>query len=95
MTENPELEYDELTCYTAGEIRRMGANVPDHIPDCAWIPRTDFHLEQRGTSLNSDMSMTMDFYVHITAPFKWVEVNITATRKEDGEDTNGKFENKT
>lgn len=32
-------EYDPGTCVTAEELRAMGLDLPETVPDCAWLPR--------------------------------------------------------
>lgn len=31
--------YDPATCITAGEMSKLGFEIPARVPDCAWIPK--------------------------------------------------------
>ncbi len=75
------VEYDEVTCVTAGELRERGLPVPMDIPDCAWVPRSSIHYgavsndlpeEDRGKRL-ANISIEVIF----TAAFYWVSVTGT------------------
>lgn len=69
-------EYDEETCMTAGELRAVGAKLPDTIPDCGWIPRHALRLgDCSATSDGKRVNVGVSFSV--SAPFRWVEVRGT------------------
>jgi hypothetical protein len=36
-------DYNPVTCITACELREIGLELPDEIPDCAWVPREAVH----------------------------------------------------
>lgn len=37
--QHPGEEYDPAKHISAQELRAMGATIPAHVPDCAWMPR--------------------------------------------------------
>ena len=73
-----EGEYNERTCITAGELRAMGAQVPDSIPDCGWVPKHTMKFGEPAVSMDEvdSMMLHVNTPVTFTAPFRWVSVDI-------------------
>lgn len=64
----------------AGELRAMGVKtIPEHIPDCAWVPRSALEWKYRAVSASGDQ-LSLDMTLAIHEPFKWVEVNAIVER---------------
>ena len=86
-------EYDPKICITAGELReRMAMNIPEDVPDCAWVPRIAVYMGafdvvpvKQETDGNGMVDTTANVQIHIRtqieilAPFQW----FTATLIED------------
>lgn len=76
-------DYDPLTCLTAGELRRAGANLEEHIPDCAWVPRKDvvwtFEREPDEPSAEDRAARNVRIRMIATflSPLRWVEIKGT------------------
>jgi len=81
------IEYDEVTCITAKELRDSGLKVPEEIPDFAWVPRYAMKLGLAPNSVKcNDMEMTATIQVTFTESFKWIEATFTVDK-----DNNVKF----
>jgi len=71
-----EPQYNPETCVHAGELRERGYDIPESIPDCAWIPRDamvpteDFNVEK---DHSDDKLFHFSVGVVFTQPFRWVE----------------------
>jgi hypothetical protein len=75
----PLEEYDPDTCHTAGELREMGFQIPDSIPDCGWIPKYALKMnrfDSDNTVEKDDGKFIFNIQCEITVPFKWVETEI-------------------
>lgn len=74
--------YSPGTCFTAGELRGMGADVPADVPDFAWVPRQSVHLGTVQVETGDDPeNITARVGVKLTEPFRWIEVNAEITPK--------------
>lgn len=76
-----EPKYNEETCIHAGELRAMGFEIEERIPDCAWVHRSALsNFEVSGDVIeNADSKRlpSMSISLEITEPFHWVEVKGT------------------
>lgn len=74
-------EYNEQICITAGELREMGVDVPDRIPDCVWIPRWSMRMDAEGqepTAAECEQGiLKAKVIITFTQPFQWVSVDFT------------------
>ena len=71
-----EDEYDESTCITAGQLRAMGLDIKEYIPDCAWIPRYAMKISSGKVSGDPEkgmMNAQMNF--EFTKSFTWYSVD--------------------
>lgn len=75
----PGETYDPQRHITAKELRALGAAIPDHVPDCAWVPRggappftvtVENHPEKAGV-LRGTITMGL------ADAFQWMESNVT------------------
>lgn len=83
----PVTEYDPATCITAGELREMGFPVPDEIPDCGWVPRTEMVMNAEPESTPEDINaqiLRMDMRLDFKVPFKWIEFKSVITKEGVG-----------
>jgi len=72
------VKYDPHTCLTAAELRGMGLTVPD-VPDAAWVPRSSVRFgEVKAVEPDTPnpTSVSVEFSVSFTEPFRWVEIDI-------------------
>ena len=56
---------------TAGELRRLGAEISEEIPDCAWVPLRS--LDLRG---NWDGGDALHLEISYRKPFRWVRAEV-------------------
>lgn len=73
-------DYDPRTCITAGELREAGATLPEHIPDCAWVPRSAMRYspgEATGDPSTGCFSIRLE--VTFTEGFRWIEAKVEIT----------------
>lgn len=60
---------------TAGELRSLGAKLPEHIPDIATIPRDAIHPQiEKIEYCEATGATTTSIGFTITEPFSWVEI---------------------
>ena len=83
MSDEPQFDPD--ICIHAGELRAMGASIPDTIPDIGWVPRSAIQWsgEDPNFTMNDDGVFTGNLRCVVTQPFRWIEVDVTITK--DGE----------
>lgn len=67
-----EQQYDPRRCITAAELRSVGVDVPNTIPNTAWIPKrsivfSEVETDQYPVLVEAVVSM------QINEPFRWVE----------------------
>ncbi len=69
--------YDPRTCLTAGEVRAIGVELPESVPDCAWVPRWAMRTEL-GKVTDGDTPGSVDMMIGISfsVPFTWIELKI-------------------
>lgn len=82
-----KMEYDPETCITAGELRKVGLiNLPDNVPDCAWIPRWAYELgvDECTESDEEQGQVGIRMTVRFTQPFRW-EVFVVEAVRETGQ----------
>ena len=72
-------EYSEEDCITAGELRAMGCEISDRIPDCAWVPRYSIIMNAGETRIEGD-KVVCDVYVGFLEPFKWINLTVEVPR---------------
>ena len=74
-------EYDEETCLTAGELRSIGCDIEEKIPDCAWVPRWSMRMGNVAVGElekgNSRALPDCTFEISFTEPFRWEQVKGT------------------
>lgn len=62
----------------AGWLRDMGCEVPEHVPDCAWVPR--WSMTMGSPSFKQDDNepdvVRMDMDMNFSEPWRWVSVDI-------------------
>ena len=76
-------EYDEATCVTAGDLRAMGIQLPENIPDCGWVHRDALEISSTsvGPPLPSpDGKITIDVVMKLTKPFRWIELDLVVEK---------------
>ncbi len=70
-------EYDPDTCIDVGTLRRAGVtNIPDHVPDCAWVHRDDIRTSVAVDRDKLGPELTAVVTLSFTAPFQWVEADV-------------------
>lgn len=84
MTNDDIPEIDRLY---ALEIRQMGVNLPERIPDCAWVPRVSMQAKVAPAASSAPMkpagmSWSIPLEIYFTEPFHWVEATFIATKKD-------------
>jgi len=69
------IEYDPKTCITAGELREFGAQIPQDILDCGWIPRNHLSLKLGTHELSGLEPTQLQFSIELTflSEFRWVK----------------------
>jgi len=67
-------DYDPTLHLTAGELREMGADLPPHLPRCAYVERTacDFSPE---SVVCIEGRLRMRFTLKFSQPFRWRELS--------------------
>ena len=72
-------EYDSTLDITAGEMRAMGATLPEKFPDCAWVPRSAVKFGELTSKVRNREERTFDLHVsvEISEPFRWLSLNVT------------------
>ena len=75
-------EYKPDTCITAGELRESGFNIPEHVPDCAWIPRGSLSPEPESLKVTDGGNSTVKiaWAARLTTPFRWVTGTYSITK---------------
>ncbi len=70
---NTELqEYDPVLCIQAGELRAMGIQLSERIPDCAWIEKWSI---VQGVTEQVDGDKVC-YGITFTRPFRWLSVEV-------------------
>ena len=82
-------EYDAELCVTAGELRAAGAlDIPDGVPDCAWVPRASLLFVDVEIDRSHDVATTGTLKakttIRLLAPWRWVDVTVTLAPNGDG-----------
>lgn len=75
-----EPTYDPETCITAAELRASGINVPEKIPDVAWVPKWSikFGVPAANEVLYPEKdTIAVDVQVEFSEPFRWVYAEIS------------------
>jgi len=74
-------EYNEDTCFTAGQLREMGFEISALIPDCGWIPKWALNFGEMKVEVSKDDDGANILHgvgqVTLTQPFQWVELDVT------------------
>ncbi len=70
-------EYDPQTCVTAEELRAVGLELPESIPDCAWVLRGSIHFALKDTEQSDLKDLFIGVTVEFCEPFRWISVNFT------------------
>lgn len=66
---------------SAGDLRVMGVQLEDEIPDCATVDASAVTIALSESEVTKD-AINIGYEVTITEPFEWVEVNVTIPRKD-------------
>jgi hypothetical protein len=66
-------EYNPLMCIEAGELRAMGIQIPDNIPDCAWTERWSI---QWNSAEVKEKEGIVSCGITFTRPFRWISINL-------------------
>lgn len=62
----------------AGQLREMGGELPDNIPDCAWVPKSSVSWGKPSfKEADSPDRLEMDIDIHISEPWRWASIDIT------------------
>jgi hypothetical protein len=69
------MEYDPELCITAGELREIGTEIPDDIPDHAWVPRVSLSHKPGKPTVGSDGSIGFTVAIQVNESFRWVPVH--------------------
>lgn len=92
VPKNPPItpDYDPDTCITAAELRAMGIEVHESVPDVGWVPRAAMRMSaEPAEHTPEDIAaglLRMDMAITFTEPFRWIELNVQATKRTDTED---------
>lgn len=73
------LSYDPETCITAGEMRCLGFEVPENIPDAAWCRRSSLHMVLDNVAQGENNTVVMNFMIHLSEPLQWVELDFVVS----------------
>jgi len=65
-------EYDPALCIEAGELRAMGIQLSDNIPDCAWVERWSIKWEVQRVEEEGMICCVATF----NRPFRWLSLTI-------------------
>jgi hypothetical protein len=63
------MAYDSGVCYTAGELRDMGAALSEEVPCCAWVPKQSIRVDGVTEGDTSPRPM-----LRFLEPFQWMGV---------------------
>ena len=70
-----EPEYDAATCITAAEARACGIDVPETVPDVAWIPRASIRVELGEVTADiEEKQFNATFAIHFSEPWRWIRI---------------------
>jgi hypothetical protein len=73
------IEFDETTCITAGQLRALGWPLPETIPDVGWIPlasiKTTFRVDRTTNPMATGM-LRGEIVHEFTEPFRWVDASV-------------------
>ena len=70
-------KFDPETCVTAGELRALGCQIDETIPDCGWIEWGAWHVDEIGeTTIREDGTLDVRFTFRPNKPFRWWQVTI-------------------
>ncbi len=61
---------------TAGELRAIGFQVPDSIPDCGNFVRSSMKMHMAGCVAAGDI-LNLNIEMTFTEPFRWVAFSVT------------------
>lgn len=68
------MNYDPTLHLTAGELREMGADLPAHIPHCAYVERTACDFSPANV-VCIEGRLQMRFILKFLQPFRWLELS--------------------
>lgn len=71
------MKYDSTICITAEELRDIGIEVPETIPDCAWVPRWALRFSVGEVVAVDATRYTTNCRIGFAQPFRWVESEVT------------------
>jgi len=86
------MKYSKDTCVTAGELRDVGLNIDENIPDDAWVPRDSVELSEPVVSIVGATSLDgmayIPVHVSFSKPFKLTKKDalLRKWKKEDAAD---------
>ena len=78
-------DYNEITCITAGELRKQGIILPDNIPDCGYVPKDSISISlgkqpEITDNLIHSRIMEINMEYRFLKPFKWLEIPIIVNK---------------
>ena len=84
-----ERDYDPRLHVTAGELRKLGVELPEKIPDVAWVPRAALRFGKPEAEMDGEDSMTVTVPVEALEAFRWVRIEFTVPeeQREDLDET--------
>jgi hypothetical protein len=63
---------DVIDAVTAAELRQMGYDVPERVPDHAWVPKSAVKQEILGAErLPGGKQAQINVRLHVSEPFRW------------------------
>jgi hypothetical protein len=78
-----EEKFDPELHITAGELRQMGAEIENKIPDVAWVPRSDLRFGDPEFVDSGDVdTVNMSIPTFITEPFRWFWCEFTVPKEQ-------------
>ena len=79
-------EYDPAIRITAGELRALGLDLPENIPDCGHVSRTAIRhvaLTENPIKLMADGAVQFGIDVFIDEPFYWITLDAVISKVVD------------
>ena len=65
-------EYDDKVHVTVKQLRECGLEIPDGMPDKAFIPRHGMKFNM-GRMVTDGDNCGVSFQIYVSQPFRWVE----------------------
>ena len=74
-------KYDGPKIY-AEQLRAIGVEISESVPDCAWAPAGSIHLDEVHTHNIGPGGVDFTMSVWMSEPFRWVEAEFVVTPPE-------------